>query len=110
MEEAIRECQTLKQLELLGGNYIFTDREREQVFEKKVVIVQRVVQWRRKNKLLGLTPILTDTWTPDERQRFLAEWGNDDGLQDVLSQQNDEIFQEELPREISLVKKMKRRQ
>ena len=38
-----------------------------------------------------------------ERQQFLTKWINDDGLQEVLSQQNNEIFQEESPREISLI-------
>ena len=64
-------------------------------------IIQRILQWRRENEQQGIEVTLTDTWTPEERQRFLAEWTDDDGLQEVLSQQNDEIFQE-LPREIPL--------
>ena len=69
--------------------------------KRRVEIIQCILQWRRENEQQGIEVTLTDAWTPEERQRLLAEWTDDDGLQEVLSQQNDEIFQE-LPREISL--------
>ena len=70
MEQSIRQCQTLEQIELLERNHVLADYEKELIFERKVEIIERVLQWRRENEQLGLTATLTDTWTPEERQRL----------------------------------------
>ncbi len=65
MERKIKECQTLAEIEVL---------------ERKIKILQRVREWRLENKRLGIVSNLTDTWTPEQRDRFLREWRDDEIL------------------------------
>ena len=53
-----------------------------QIMERKVEIIQRVLQWRRENEQHGIEVTLTNTWTPEERQRFLAERSDGDTVID----------------------------
>jgi hypothetical protein len=43
-------------------------------------IFHRITEWRVENEQLGLTADFTDTWTPEQRERFMREWQNDDPL------------------------------
>ena len=50
----------------------------ERQIERQIEIFQRIMQWRLENEQLGLTPDLTDTWTPVQRQIFLQDWQDDE--------------------------------
>ena len=46
-------------------------------------IFQWIRKWRIENEQLGLAPDLTDTWTPEQRERFLRDWQDDEVLTQV---------------------------
>ena len=50
------------------------------VFDKKVEITCRMVEWGMENERLGLVADLTDTWTPEQHERFLSNWQDDEPL------------------------------
>ena len=67
-------CQTLAELERTQ----LLDKEKQRlVFERRLQIFLRIYEWQKENRKLGLEPAISDTWTPEQRQRFLAEWNND---------------------------------
>ena len=40
------------------------------VFESKLEIFQCIGQWHAENQQLGLSPEISDNWTPAQRQSF----------------------------------------
>ena len=84
----IMECQTIAELTALENLYVFTEREQEMLFERKVEIVRRVAEWRIENKRLGLVADLTDTWTPEQREMFLLDWNNDEPLLEMMANED----------------------
>ena len=77
METKIKECQTLKELSVLGSQSVLNEMEQRLVFERQMEIFQRIMEWRLENEQLGLAPDLTDTWTPEQREAFLRDWFDD---------------------------------
>ena len=69
---------TIVELNYLQRMHTLTDQEQRLVFEKQMEIFQRIREWHLENEQLGLAPDLTDTWTPEQRERFLREWNNDE--------------------------------
>ena len=45
--------------------------------DRRPQIFQRIHEWREENERLGLEPVISDFWTPEQRQRFLNEWNDD---------------------------------
>ena len=43
MEQSIRQCQTLEQIELLERNHVLTNYKTELILGKKVEIIERVL-------------------------------------------------------------------
>ena len=39
-----------------------------------------MAEWGMENERLGLVADLTDTWTPEQRERFLSNWQDDESL------------------------------
>ena len=76
----IAECQTIDELMALENLYVLNECEQELVFDKKVEIICRMVEWGMENERLGLVADLTDTWTPEQRERFLSNWQDDEPL------------------------------
>ena len=97
----IDECQTAAELTALENLYVLTEREQEMVFERKLEIVCRVAEWRIENEQLGLAADLTATWTPEQRERFLLDWNNDEPLLEMMANEDfiraleDNIHQDE---------------
>ena len=77
METKIKECQTLKELSVLGSQSVLNEMEQRLVFERQMEVFQRIMEWRLENEQLGLAPDLTDTWTPEQREAFLRDWFDD---------------------------------
>ena len=75
MDKEIINCHTIAELNSLQRMHTLTDQEQRLVFEKQMEIFQRIREWRLENEQLGLAPDLTDTWTPEQRERFLCEYG-----------------------------------
>ena len=76
----ITECQTAAELTALENLCVLNERAQEMVFERKLEIVCRVAEWRIENERLGLAADVTDTWTPEQRERFLLDWNVDGPL------------------------------
>ena len=76
----IAECQTIAELSTLERLYLLNEVEQRILFERKLEIFRRITEWRVENEQLGLTADFTDTWTPEQRERFMREWQNDDPL------------------------------
>ena len=74
MEAKIAECQTLAELSTLERLYVLSDYEQDLLFEKKVEIICRTAEWGMKNEQVGLVANLSDSWTPEQRERFLLDW------------------------------------
>jgi hypothetical protein len=78
MDRAISKCQTITELEVLERQNTLDEREKRLVHERKLGIYVRISNWRLENERLGLVSDFTDTWTPEQRERFLSGWQNDD--------------------------------
>ena len=74
MEAKIAECQTLAELSTLESLYVLSDYEQDLLFEKKVEIICRTAEWRAENQELGISPDISDNWTPALRERLISYW------------------------------------
>jgi hypothetical protein len=83
MDTKIKDCQTIAELTALERLNTLSEAEQRLVFEKKMEIFQRIREWRIENERLGLVADLSDTWTPEQRARFLYDWQNDEPLLQV---------------------------
>ena len=73
----IKECQTLKELSVLGSPSVLNEMEQRLVFERQMGVFQRIMEWHLENEQLGLAADLTDTWTPEQQEAFLRDWFDD---------------------------------
>ena len=78
METKIKECQTLKELLVLGSQSVLNEMEQCLVFERQMEIFQRIMEWRLESEHLGLAPDLTDTWTPEQCEACLHQWNDNE--------------------------------
>ena len=94
MEEATGQCQTLNDLESIERRYILNDYERGLLFERRCDIIERLLRWGRENEEQGLVSSLSDNWTPEEREQFLADWQDDRWLWQHLQKQQEKKGEE----------------
>ena len=98
MEEKINACQTLADIAELERTHSLNDEEQRLVFERRFQIFLRIQEWREKNKKLGLEPTSSDTWTHEQRQRFLDEWNDESYIMEASHGEKrtyDEMMREE---------------
>ena len=62
------------------------------MYERKVEIVSRLLEWGMENERQGLATNISDSWTPEQRCSFLMEWNDDEPLRLVL---NEELLQQQ---------------
>ena len=96
----VMEFETLKQIEEYEAANVLTDEQRRVLFERRMQIFLRIHQRREENERLGLAPDLTDTWAPEQRERFLRDWQDDEVLNQVNhgeKRTHDEMMDEEEP-------------
>ena len=74
MDAKIAECQTLLELAELERTRPLTEEEQRLVFERKLEVFQRIGQWRAENQQVGLSPNISDSWTPAQRERLISDW------------------------------------
>ena len=84
----IVECQTVDELTSLENLYVLNEYERGLVYERKVEIVTRLLECGMENERQGLAANLSDSWTPEQRRNFLAEWNDDEPLRVVLNEES----------------------
>ena len=80
-------CETIDELTLLESLYVLNDYEQGLVYERKVAIVTRLLEWGLENEQQGLAANLSDSWTPEQRGSFLAEWNDDEPFQMILNEE-----------------------
>ena len=83
MHTKIKDCQTIAELTVLESSNTLSEAEQRLVFGRKMEIFQRIREWRIENERLGLVADLSDTWTPEQRERFVYDWQNDEPLLEV---------------------------
>jgi hypothetical protein len=80
-------CETVDKLTLLENLYVLNEYEQGLVYERKVEIITRLLEWGMENERHGLAANLSDSWTPEQRRHFLAEWNVDEALRLVLNKE-----------------------
>ena len=73
MDTKIKDCQTIAELTALERLNTLSEAEQRLVFEKKMEIFQRIREWRIENERLWLVADLSDTWTQEQRERFICD-------------------------------------
>ena len=81
-------CETVDELTSLENLYILDEYEQGLVYERKVKISARIAEWQVENERQGLAANISDSWTPEQRRNFLAEWKDDEPLQLVLNEES----------------------
>jgi hypothetical protein len=76
----IKQCSTLAQLKNLEERYTLTEEEQNAVFDQRLKIFVRLLDWSIENESLGLEPGISDSWTPTQREKFIEDWLNDDPI------------------------------
>ena len=98
MEEKINECQTLADIAELERTHSLNEEEQRLVFERRLQIFTQIQRWRKENKRFGLEPAISDSWTPEHRQRFLNEWLDESYIMEAIrceKRTHDEMMNEE---------------
>jgi hypothetical protein len=80
-------CETIDELTLLESLYVLNEYEQGLVYERKVEIVTRLLEWGLENERHGLAANLSDSWTPEQRRNFLVEWNDDEPFQMILNEE-----------------------
>ena len=80
LAEKICEAQTVAELTALENQHSLNEFEQGLMFERKVGIISRFLEWGAENERVGLTANLSDSWTPEQRQQFMMDWQDDEPL------------------------------
>ena len=73
-------CTTLAQLLELEKKFSFNEHEKTLIFEQRISILGRLMQWGVENEAMGLVGSISDSWTPEQRQQFIEDWMDDEPL------------------------------
>ena len=76
----IKESTTLAQLLELEKKFSFNEHEKTLIFEQRISILGRLMQWGVENEAMGLVRSISDSWTPEQRQQFIEDWMDDEPL------------------------------
>ena len=78
----IRESTTLAQLLELEKRFSFNEHENTLIFERRISIRARLIQWSDENEALGLVGSISDSWTPEQRRQFIRDWMDEPLIQE----------------------------
>jgi hypothetical protein len=67
----VLECQTVAELSALESLYVLNEQEQALIFERKVELIGRLLEWGIENEQLGLVVNLMDSWTPEQQENFM---------------------------------------
>jgi hypothetical protein len=73
-------CETTDELAELENLYVLNEYEQGLVYERRIEI-------GTENEQQGLVANLSDSWTPEQRRNFLAEWDDDEPFQMMLNEE-----------------------
>jgi hypothetical protein len=76
----VLECQTVAELSALESLYVLNEQEQALIFERKVELIARSLEWGIENEQLGLVVNLMDSWTPEQRENVMMDWQDDEPL------------------------------
>ena len=77
----IKESTALAQLLELEKKFSFNEHEKTLIFEQRISILGRLMQWGVENEAMGLVGSISDSWTPEQlRQQFIEDWMDDEPL------------------------------
>ena len=76
----IKESTTLAQLLELEKKFSFNQHEKTLIFEQRISILARLIEWGVENEAMGLVGSISDSWTPEQRQQFIKDWMDDEPL------------------------------
>ena len=62
----IKESTTLAQLLELEKKFSFNEHEKTLIFEQRIRILGRLMQWGVENEAMGLVGSISDSWTPEQ--------------------------------------------
>jgi hypothetical protein len=71
LTEKICKAQTVAELTALESQHTLNEYEQGLMFERKVEIISRLLEWGAENERVGLTANLSDSWTSEQRQQFM---------------------------------------
>ena len=74
----IREVTTIAQLSELAERFPLGEAEKELVFQRRVEIMTRLLEWSLENETFGLEGTISDSWTPEQRATFIEDWMDDE--------------------------------
>ena len=102
MDEKINGCEPLADTAELERTHPLNEEEQrlvlERLFERRPQIFLRIHEWREENKKFGLEPTISDTWTLDQREKFLRDWLDDLDIREAIRGEKrtyDEMMNEE---------------
>ena len=92
MDTRIIACQTMAELTALENMYVLSKGEQRLVCanSKKVEIISRLLECCMENKKYGSAANLSDSWTPEQRQRFMLDCNDDEFLREVMP--NEDLY------------------
>ena len=76
----IKESTTLAQLLELEKKFSFNQHEKTLIFEQRISILARLIEWGKENEAMGLVGSISGSWTPEQRQQFIKDWMDDEPL------------------------------
>ena len=76
----IRESTTLAQLLELEKKYSLNEHEKDLMFGKRIAIISRLIEWGKENEAMGLENSISDSRTPEVREKFIEDWMNDEWM------------------------------
>ena len=88
--------QTIEELVTLENLYVLSDYEQGLVFERKAEITSRLTEWGIEIERQGLSADLMNSWTPEQRERFLIDWNDDEPFRQIS---DEELFGQTFPSE-----------
>ena len=71
---------SLAQLLELEKKFSFNEHEKTLIFEQRISILGRLMQWGVENEAMGLVGSISDSWTPEQRQQFIEDLMDDEPL------------------------------
>ena len=70
----IKESTTLAQLLELEKKFSFNQHEKTLIFEQRISILGRLMQWGIENEAMGLVGSISDPWTPEGNNSSKIGW------------------------------------
>ncbi|XP_028393188.1 uncharacterized protein LOC114517600 [Dendronephthya gigantea] len=95
LSTTIKQATMLNQLVELEEQFPLDEFERNIMFEQRIKIISRLIEWGQENESLGIEGSLSDSWTPEARQRLINDWSDDNIQEGYGKRKLDELYGED---------------